>query len=165
MSSVSQTLAAGASLLIQTQGLASQASQVGSAQLTTAGAVSGFAVYQNPNSGQEAVVPLEAGAVNSYTLVFDNTNNLATGVALANSSTSQISIPVTLRDDTGAALGTGSIALPAHGHTSFMLTDQFPAAANVRGSVEFDSGGAQIGVIGIRATAAGAYTTIPAMAQ
>jgi hypothetical protein len=162
MSSVSQTLAAGASLLIQTQGPASQSSQVGSAQLTTTGEVSGFAIFQN--SGQEAVVPLEAGAVNSYTLVFDNTNNLATGVALANSSTSQISIPVTLRDDTGAALGTGSISLPAHGHTSFMLTDQFPAAANVRGSVEFDSGGGPFGVIGIRATATGAYTTIPAMA-
>ena len=34
---VSQTLAAGASLLIQTQGLAAQASQVGSARLTTTG--------------------------------------------------------------------------------------------------------------------------------
>jgi len=162
-SSITQTLAAGASLLIQTQGLADQASQVGSARLTTTGAVSGFAIFQN--SGQEAVVPIETGAASSITLVFDNTNGLATGVALANSSGVQVAVPVTLFDDTGVALGTASINLPANGHTSFMLTDQFAAAANIRGSVEFGSGGGQIGALGIRATAAGAYTSIPAMAQ
>jgi hypothetical protein len=162
-SSVSQTLAAGASLLIQTQGLAAPASQVGSARLTATGAVSGFAIFQN--SGQEAVVPIETGAARSITLVFDNTNGLATGVALANSSGVQVAVPVTLFDDTGAALGTASINLPANGHTSFMLTDQFAAAANIRGSVEFGTGGGQIGALGIRATAAGAYTSVPAMAQ
>jgi hypothetical protein len=136
---------------------------VGSARLTTTGAVSGFAIFQN--SGQEAVVPIETGAASSITLVFDNTNGLATGVALANSSGVQVAVPVTLFDDTGVALGTASINLPANGHTSFMLTDQFAAAANIRGSVEFGSGGGQIGALGIRATAAGAYTSIPAMAQ
>lgn len=161
VSSVSQTLAAGSSLLLQTQGGASQ--QIGSAQLTTTGTVSGFAIFQN--SGQEAVVPLETGTPDSITLVFDNTNGLGTGVALANISGSPVSVPATLRDYTGATLATGSVSLPANGHASFMLASQFPAAANIRGSVEFGSGAAQIGALGIRATAAGAYTTIPAMAQ
>ena len=58
-----------------------------------------------------------------------------------------------------------SINLPANGHTSFILTDQFPAATNIRGSVESGTGGGQIGALGIRATAAGAYTSIPAMVQ
>jgi hypothetical protein len=162
-SSVSQTLAAGASLLIQTQGLAAEASQVGSARLTTAGAVSGFAIFQN--SGQEAVVPIATGATSSVTLtlVFDNTNGLANGVALANSSGFQVAVPVTLYSDTGATLGTASINLPANGHTSFMLTEQFPTAAKIRGSVEFGSGGGQIGALGIRATSAGTYTSIPPM--
>jgi hypothetical protein len=162
-SSVSQALAAGASLLIQTQGLAAQASQVGSARLAPTGAVSGFAVFQN--SGQEAVVPIATGAASSITLVFDNTNGLANGVALANSSGFQVAVPVTLYDDKGTTLGTTSIILPANGHKSFILTDQFPAAANIRGSVEFGSGGGQISALGIRATAAGAYTSIPAMTQ
>jgi hypothetical protein len=74
-------------------------------------------------------------------------------------------VPVTLFDDTGATLGATSINLPANGHTSFILTDQFPAAANIRGSVEFGTGGGQIAGLGIRATAAGAYTSIPAMTQ
>jgi hypothetical protein len=57
------------------------------------------------------------------------------------------------------------INLPANGHTSFLVKDQFPQAANIRGSVEFSSGGGQIAALGIRATAAGAYTSIPAMAH
>ncbi len=160
MSSVSQTLAAGASLLIQTQG---QAAQVGSAHLTTASTVSGFAIFQN--SGQEAVVPIATGAASSIALAFDNTSGLVNGVALANSSGFQVAVPVTLYNDKGALLGTTSINLPANGHTSFILKDQFPAATNILGSVVFSSGGGQIAALGIRATAAGAYTSIPAMAQ
>ena len=125
--------------------------------------MSGFAIFQN--AGQEAVVPIETGAASSITLVFDNTNGLATGVALASSSGVQVAVPVTLFDETGATLGTASINLLANGHTSFLLTDQFPAATNIRGSVEFGSIGGQIGALGIRATAAGTYTSIPAMAQ
>jgi hypothetical protein len=160
-SSVSQTLAPGASLLIQTQGLAAQVTQVGSARLTTLGAVSGFAIFQN--SGQEAVVPIATGASNSITLAFDNTNGLANGVALANGSASPIVVPVTLYDETGAALGTSSINLPANGHVSFIVRNQFPQAANIRGSVVFSLSGAEIAALGIRAATTGAYTSIPAM--
>jgi hypothetical protein len=157
-SSVSQALAAGASLLIQTQGVAAQ---VGSARLTTAGAVSGFAIFQN--SGQEAVVPLAAGAPSSITLAFDNTNGLANGVALANGSASPVAVPLTLYDENGATLGTSSINLPANGHMSFIVKNQFPVAANIRGSLAFSSN-SPIAALGIRA-ASGAYTSIPAMTQ
>ena len=159
-SSVSQTLGAGASLLIQTQGLAAQ---VGSARLTTTGPVSGFAIFQK--SGQEAVVPLATGAANSITLAFDNSNGLANGVALANGSASPVVVPVTLYDDTGATLGTSSINLPANGHTSFLVKDQFPSAANIRGSLVLTSSSSAIAALGIRAAAAGTYTSIPAMTQ
>jgi hypothetical protein len=129
--------------------------------LTTSGAVSGFAIFQN--SGQEAVVPVATGAASSTTLVFDNTNGLANGVALTNNSGVQVTVPATLYDDKGTTLEASSINLPANGHTSFILTDRFPAAAGIRGSVEFGSGGGKIVALGIRATAARAYTSIPAM--
>ncbi|MGA2435439.1 MAG: hypothetical protein ABSG25_09150, partial [Bryobacteraceae bacterium] len=163
-SSVSQTIPAGATLLISTAGDSAVNSVTGSAQLTTSGNVSGFAIFQE--SGQEAVVPLEVSRVNSYTLVFDNTNNLATGIALANDSAQQASVPVTLRDATGAALAATTVVLPANGHVSEMLTDLFPAAVNLSGTVEFDTpSGGQIAALGIRATPANAFTTIPAMTQ
>ncbi len=162
--SISQSLAAGASLVINTQGLDSQPAQVGSAALATAGgAVSGFAIFQN--SGQEAVVPLVTGATDFTTLVFDNTNNVATGVAVANSSATAATIMMMFRDDTGATLGADVLTLPGNGHTSFILSAQYPATANLHGSVQFAAVGEQIGVVGIRSTPAGAYTTIPAMVQ
>ncbi len=176
-SSVSQSIPAGATLLIVTAGDSTAAVATGSAQLTTDGNVSGFAIFQEAVGQmpagtlsipllQEAVVPLETGTANSYILAFDNTDNLATGIALANSATQPAAIPVTLWDDTGASIGTTTINVPASGHLSEMLTGLFPAAANIRGTVEFDTpSGGQIAALGIRATSAGAFTTIPVMTK
>ena len=162
-SSVSQTIPAGATLLISTQN--SVPAVAGSAQLTTTGAVTGFAIFRS--SGQEAVVPLEAGIASSYTLAFDNTGNLATGVALANSSGQAAQIPAILRDSTGATLATTTVSLPPNGHNSLLITDPglFPQqAAGIRGTLEFDTPtSGHIGALGIRATPAGAFTSIPAM--
>jgi hypothetical protein len=160
-SSVTQTIPAGATLLIATQGLSSASAVTGSAQLSTTGSVSGFAIFQS--GGQEAVVPLQAGTASSYTLAFDNTGNLVTGVALANSSGQPAAVPATLRDSTGATLATTTVDLPASGHSSKILTDLFSQAANIRGTLEFDTpAGGQIGALGIRATGT-AFTTIPVM--
>ena len=165
-SSFSQAIPAGATLVIVTQGLNSRDSVTGSAQLTTNGQISGFAVFQNTAAGQEAVVPLEVGSANSYTLAFDNTSNRATGIAVSNSSAQAAVVPVTLRDATGATVATTTIQLPGRGHSSQMLTDLFPAAANIRGTLEFDTpSNGQIGALGIRATPAGAFTSIPVMTK
>jgi hypothetical protein len=77
---ITQTIAPGASVWIQSA--ASGALLTGSAQLTTNGSVSGYAIFRyNPN-GQEAVVPLESRNAGSYLIAFDNTNGTATGVAI-----------------------------------------------------------------------------------
>jgi hypothetical protein len=97
-------------------------------------------------------------------LVFDDTDGLATGVALANVANSPANIMVNVRDDTDALLQTGSINLAAQGHTSFLLP--YASAANVRGMVEFlvPTGG-KISVIGLRAKAVGTVTTIPVLTK
>ncbi|MGA2434577.1 MAG: BACON domain-containing protein [Bryobacteraceae bacterium] len=165
-SSVSQTLAPGASLLVLASDSGTPDSVTGSAQLSTNGNVSGFAIFQNTAAGQEAVVPLDSTPASAYILAFDNTNELATGLALANTWNQPASVPVTVRDDTGAVLGTASIDLAADGHTSFMLTDDYAFTAGKRGTVEFDTpSGGQIAVLGLRATPAGAFTTIPVLAK
>jgi len=163
---ISQNLAAGATLIVLTQGSDAGASVVGSAQLATAGNVAGFAIFRYNPSGQEAVVPLSAGNANGYVLAFDNTSGLATGVALANISNQAVSVPAVLRDDTGASLGTANINLAANGHTSFVLTDNYVSVAGRRGTIEVDAPpGAQISVLGIRSTPTGAVTTIPVLAK
>lgn len=167
-SSAVESIASGASVWVETSGALGTALLTGSAQLTTTGVISGFAIFRyNPN-GQEAVVPLETRNASAYMLAFDNTNGTATGVAVANASTHLVNIHVIVRDDTGAQIGTGSMQLAANGHTSFMLASQFPVTAGIRGTIEFDNtpGFAypnQINVMGIRSPPALTFTTLPAL--
>jgi hypothetical protein len=164
-STVIQTIAAGATLVVLTQGNNGVAS-VGSAQLTTDGNVGGFAIFRYNPTGQEAIVPLETRNASAYVLAFDNTNGLVTGVALANVSNQAVNVPVILRDDTGASLGTATIGLAARGHRSFVLTSSYPLVAGKRGTVEFDTpAGGQISGLGVRATPSSAITTIPVLAK
>ena len=165
-SSISQSVGANASLWVQSAGALTDPLLTGSAQLTTTGNIGGFAIFRyNPN-GQEAVVPLESRGASAYLLAFDNTNGTATGVAINAISTQAVDVPVVIRDDTGALIGTGSIPLAANGHSSQMLATLFPATAGVRGTLEFDApAGAQIGVLGIRSPPALTLTTLPPLAK
>jgi hypothetical protein len=163
--SVTQTLAAGATLVIVSSGAPNLLT--GSAQLSTTGHVSGFVIFRH--NSQEAVVPLETRNASAYILAFDNTNGTFTGVAVNAVSAQPVNIPVTVRDDAGTPLATDVIALAANGHTQFTLvTDKYPATLNKRGTIEFDApAGIQIGAVGIRipAGAAHTYTTLPALAK
>lgn len=161
---VTRTLAAGASLAIQAQGLDGQAA-VGSAQLTTNGSASGFALLRYDPSGQEATVPLQSGNASAYLVPFDNSGILKIGVALANLASNAASIGVIVRDDMGAVLQTGTLSLPGNGHSAFVLDGNYPVSAGKRGTVEFDPvGGAQISVVGIRANG-NFFTAVPVLAK
>jgi len=112
------------------------------------------------------VVPLESRAASTYLLAFDNTNGTATGVAISAASAQGITVPVTIRKDTGASVAASTITLPSNGHTSFLLANQLPATAGIRGVLEFDTPpGAQISVLGIRSPPALTFTTLPALAK
>jgi Beta-propeller repeat len=163
-----RTLPAGASLIVQSAApLSDPAPTIGSAQLTTDGNVGGFVIFRfNPN-GQEAVVPLESRNATGYILAFDNTAGTATGVAINAVATQTVNIPVIVRDDTGLQIATDTIALAANGHLAFTLAvDKYPVAANIRGTVEFDTpASAQIGALGIRIPVAHTFTTLPALVK
>ena len=164
---VTPTLAGGAMLMVQANGPLANAVQIGSAQLTTTGKISGFVIFRYQPNGQEAVVPLESRNAGAYLLAFDNTAGTATGVAVNSVSTQAVSVPVIVRNDAGAQIATGNIALAANGHSAFTLgADQFLAAAGIRGTIEFDApAGAHIGALGIRIPIAHTFTTLPALTK
>ena len=165
LSSVTQAIRAGGQLVIESDGAESTLSQ-GSAQLFTDGNVTAFVIFRYNPSGQEAAVPLQVQNSASYTLSFDNTGGLATGVALANVSDQPAAIVATVRDDTGASIATDTIQLPARGHVSFLAASRFAPSADKRGTIDFQTpANGQITALAIRANAAGAYTTIPAAAK
>jgi hypothetical protein len=159
---VTKTLANGATLVIQAQGLDAQVS-LGSAQLTSDFGANAFALFRYDPDGQEATVPFETRNAEAYVLAFDNTAPLATGVAIANLSNQAASVGMILRDDAGNTLQTTTIPVPANGHYAFVLGGVYPLAAGRRGTVEFDSS-AQISVIGIRANG-NAFTSIPVLTR
>jgi len=169
--SVSQSIPAGGSLIIAVEDTGSATSTEGSAVLSTTGNIGGFAIFRFNPTGQEAAVPAQAVNASAYVLAFDNTGSLSTGLAIANVASQAASVNVVLRNDAGAQIGTGLINLPAHGHTSFMLTDTsnggWAFTAGVRGTVEFVTpAGGQIAPLGLRvATIPGGFTitTIPVM--
>jgi hypothetical protein len=167
--SVSQPLPANASLIVEASGPANVPYLEGSAQLDSAGTVDGFAIFHYNPTNQEAVVPLETRSASSYLLAFDNTNGALTGVAVENVSAQSATIPLIIRDDAGTRIFSGTLpALNANGHTSFVLSTQFPSTANVRGTMEFDAPDfptpGHVSVLGIRYTG-GTLTTIPILAN
>ncbi len=170
-SSLDQTIAANASLLITTSGPQAPPVEVGSAQLSAAGAVDGFAIFHLIPGAQEAVVPLETRNASSYLLAFDNTGGVVLAVAVENVSSQPAFIPVVIRDDTGTVIGTpgATVFLAGNGHYSFVLSTLYPVTAAKRGTIEFDTpAGGQISVLGIRTTPLGTtttLTTIPALAS
>lgn len=170
LSSASKTLAPNSSFIVQAFGSAGVPYVEGSADLNGFGNLDGFAIFRFDPSQQEAVVPMETRNAASYLLAFDNTNGVLTGVALENTSSTAANIPVIVRSDAGTQIIATTIALPAYGHTSFVLPTQYPLTGNNRGTVEFDTPGfggsnpQQISVLGIRYTG-GTLTTIPALAN
>jgi len=162
---LTQSLAPGAMLVVNTQAQDAQALVIGSAQLTTTGNISGFEIFRWTTFGQEASVPLETRTPNSFVLVFDDTNGLTTGVALANLSAAA-NITVRIYDDTGTLLETLPLNLGNGGHTSFMLPNKYAVTLNKRGLVEFVVPlGGKISAIGLRAKSDGTLTTIPVLTK
>jgi hypothetical protein len=170
LSTINQTIGAGAQLVIETGGTAGQATSQGWAQLTvTGGNVGGSAVFADTTAAgvQEAVVPIETRNPSAFVLPFDYTSGRQTGVAVANLSKQAVSVQVVLRNSEGASLGTAAaISLPALGQNTFMLASSYPAVAGQLGTLELDTpSGGQISVVGIRQAATGAITTVPALAK
>ena len=89
-----------------------------------------------------------------------NTNGRVTGLAVANASGQAANLAVSVRDDLGTVLQTGSISLAAHGHFSTELTTAYSMSAGKRGTVQFD-GPAAFSALGLFFTPAGNVTTLP----
>jgi hypothetical protein len=164
VSSVTQTLGAGATFIVESS--ASADLLTGSAQLNSIGNVNGFVIFRH--NDQEAAVPFESRNAGGYVLAFDNTNGTATGVAMNSVSSQPVNVQVVVRDDSGVQIvPTDLISLAANGHYAFTLSsDRYPATAGIRGTIEFQApSGGQIGVLALRIPLAHTFTTLPALAK
>ena len=135
---------------------------VGSAQIATTGALVGWVSYFI--GAKQVLAPIEDRAGDSFVLAFDHTNDVVTGVAIANETAQAAVVPFVIRDDAGTQIASGTVSLAAAGHNSFVLSQQFPITSNMRGTVTFGAaGGAQLSLLGLKFSPSGAIATIPTL--
>jgi len=170
-SSIERTLDPGACLLIESEGPGSSATLVGWAEVISAGPVTGFAIFrQRGPDGKDAegTAPLESaiGASSGLLLPFDNTAGFATGVALVNPTGDAVIVTATIRDENGAQTDLQAVALPAMGHTSFVVGDRFALTSGRRGVIEYtNAAGGVVKGLGLRFSPFRSFTSIPATAR
>jgi len=144
--------------------------------------VSGQAIFhQNPGGSRpalEAAVPFNTGApaclvpfgiaasTHSILIPFDNkTSGHITALALANTTSAPMSVPIEFDDATGAALAADTLSLGPMNHTAFASTANYPATNGQSGVLRITlPGGASLGDLSVLALLAdsvsGTLTTL-----
>ena len=173
LSSVSGTIPVGGSKTIVTDGSPPLTSQ-GWARVTSAQSIGGTAIFRqaqpkgSPIPYQEAAVPLLTAGAGTLIFPFDNSPNLATGIALAApDNNAQTAIAWRQRDQSGQNLTSAPkqpVSLPPFGHTAFVLPVDSQQTGSPRGVAQFDSQNGSIFGLGIRANHS-AFTSVEAVTK
>lgn len=163
---LTETIAPSSTMLIELSSPGSTVSTTGWVQVSSGGPIKGYAAFHSSLPGgpqSAATVPLESAFSSSFLLPYDGSGGLQTGIALANLlGTQPCTITVTILNEIGDQIGTGSIVLPAGGHTSFLLADKFPATITNRGIIQFSEiSSTNITGLGLRVYPTGGLTSIP----
>jgi len=137
----------------------------GSAQVQSDAPIGVSAIYTLYDNN---VFQTEAGVGDSpmttdFTLPVDNSGASSTSVALFNPNDFPVNVSVWRNDENGASAGTLTtpITLQPFQQTAKSLTELFPGATNVRGSMGISSPGAISAVAVLTNSAPLSYTTLP----
>src|SRR5262249_48886242 len=87
-----------------------------------------------------------------------------TGIAVVNPTSTPESVSVAVQTAAGVISGLALPAIPAQGHMSFFLPQQFPGTSGQRGLMEFTTSGS-LSMIALRFNPTGAFTAAPVYAQ
>jgi uncharacterized protein (TIGR03118 family) len=156
------TVGPNSSVVIQTDSSGSSISE-GWADVLATDTLSGYSTFAYNVAGLpelSATAPLDSRLLSSLTLPFDSTQGYQTAVALANQSSTEQSVTLTVLDQNGASLDTTQISLPPYGHSAFFLSSKVALAANQLGILQFQSGAGVTGM-SLRFGPTGSFTSIP----
>jgi hypothetical protein len=161
-STSSIALAAGQTLLLHTPGTAAVLSQ-GWGQLVADSGVVAYAIFTKRPAGLPAQVGTSPAAASASGILvpFDNTNGNVAAVALANPSSASETISVNIRTTGGTITQGTPLTIPAQGHMTFTLPQQFTATAGQSGLAEFYTSSGTISMLALSFNPAGSLTTAP----
>jgi hypothetical protein len=153
----------GATVFLHTTGTSAGANPVGWGELQTTGAIQAYAVFTS-SATQEGTASAATGA-SRLLIPFDNTGGRTTAIALAADAATAQSVTVSIRTNDGTITHGTLPTLPADGHTSFLLAQQFPATASQGGLLEVIGSVGSLAGIALRFNANGAFTSAPVYPQ
>ena len=155
-------LPGGSSLFLHTTGLGATTT-VGWGMMIAPAGVGVYSIFTSQLPGKTAQSGTAEGAANTGRLLapFDNTNKQLTAIAFANTGASPITISANFRTASGSVTSGTLGTLPGQGHTSFLLSSQFPALANQSGLAEFYASSGNFAIIALQVNATGGFTTAP----
>ena len=166
VSTSGMSLAGGSSLFLHTVGTASTLSQ-GWGELNADQGVIGYVVFTIRVPGhqdQDGTAPI--GASTNHLLVpYDDSNGFVTGIAVVNPTSSAESIQVAFRTTTGGVATATLPSVPAGGHMSFVLSQQFPIIQGHEGLAEFTSSTGTFSMIALRVNPTSSFTAAPVYLQ
>lgn len=110
---------------------------------------------------QEGGAPVVSVLTPGYLMPFVEAQGESMAVAIANITTSPISVTVTIRNYLGTVKGTHNITLTAQQHTAFLLGAEYPETIGVAGTIEFSTPAAgQFSVMGLSYNSTHAFTSV-----
>ena len=109
----------------------------------------------------EAAVPSFSAPAQSLLLPFDNQGGKSTGVALANTGDSPVTVTFAFGSEAGGVLNGGTLSLGPRTKTEFNLTDKFPQAQGVRGTLVMSAAAPVLAALGLRFLPSGTFTSLP----
>lgn len=161
---ITGSLPAGGSRVIETPGTKGGLSQ-GWARVETTTLISGVAIFRQSVPGRpdfEASMPIIVYVENNdYVLPFDHVTS-ATGVAIVNPlSYTSITVFATFLDEQGNQFYVDRFDIGPLQHSVFSLSQRYPQSSGRRGSVELETSGLTMNVLGLRFGAASFTSVLP----
>jgi len=83
----------------------------------------------------------------------------AEGMAIANPSSRNVVATADVLDEFGNLISRETLSLNSYTHQAFSIADEWPSTAGRRGSIEFQTSGFGIGVLGLRFSPYGSFTS------
>jgi hypothetical protein len=160
------SMAGGSSLFLHTAGTASDLSQ-GWGELNADAGVTGYVVFTIRVPGhqdQDGTAPVAASA-NRLLVPYDDSNGFVTGIAVVNPTGTPQDISVGFRTTTGGVATAMLPTVPAGGHMSFVLSQQFPVIQGHEGLAEFYSATGNFSMIALRVNPTSSFTAAPVYFQ
>jgi hypothetical protein len=167
ISTAGLSLAGGSVIYLHTTGQATDPLSQGWAELNADAGVTGYVVFTIRVAGrqdQEGTAPA-ATASNRILVPYDDSNGFVTGIAVTNPTGTAQTLSVGFRTTTGGVSVNTLPSVPAGGHMSFILSQQFPIIAGHEGLAEFYSTTGNISMIALRFNPSSSFTAAPVYQQ